>query len=111
MAPKVQGLVVVEKIDLVNMMYKLPPSKDAKIDKMGALSLIPPRVILIKDICAFIFCKIKEIYQFEIATFYQNICVNGKLKDEHIHLETKGLVHDMHVPSVFKTQWMRIVLS
>lgn len=111
MAPKVQNLVVVEKVDPVNLKYKLPLAKSIEPDKMRALSSIPPRVILIKDICAFIHCKIEEICQADIDTSYRSVCDNGKLKDEHVLLKTKGLMHALHILNVFKTEWMIIVLS
>lgn len=109
MAPKVEKPIIVENIDPVNPKYKLPAVIVAEVDKYGALSSISSRVILIEDIHTFIYCKIEDICQ-EIDTSYKNLCINGKLKDDHTHLETKGLVHAMHVSIVFRQEWMRMVL-
>lgn len=65
---------------------------------------------MIEYVHAFIHCKIDDIFQGEIDTSYKNLCLNGKMKEDHTHLQTKGLVHSMHVPTVFKPKWMRIVL-
>lgn len=37
--------------------------------------------------------------------------MDGKVKDEHTHLEDKGLTNILHFPKDFKTEWIRIVLS
>lgn len=86
MTPKIQKLVIVEKIDPMNLKYKLSLTVAIEIDKDRSLSSISPRVILIEDIHAFIHCKIEDICQGEIDTTYKNMCVNGNLKSDHTHL-------------------------
>ncbi len=36
--------------------------------------------------------------------------VDGSLKLEHKHLETKGLTHILHMPRSFQTKWIRYIL-
>ena len=38
-------------------------------------------------------------------------CVNGVLKPEHQHLETKGLTRIPHMPHEFQVKWIRFILS
>ena len=82
-----------------------------KIDKVGALSSIPPRVLFVTDIYLFQHRKIDEIGNFQLQEAYEELCVDGKLKDEFKHLETKGLTHVVHFPKEFKNDWIRIFLS
>ena len=42
---------------------------------------------------------------------YDRLCENGKLKDEYQIFERKGLTHALDTPMVFKTEWIKIVLS
>ena len=37
--------------------------------------------------------------------------VDGSLKPEHKHMETKGLTHISHLPRNFQTKWIRYILS
>ena len=39
------------------------------------------------------------------------ICVNGKLKDESQIVERKGLTPVLDTPTIFKIEWIKIVLS
>ena len=39
------------------------------------------------------------------------MCVDGVLKLEHKHLETKGLTHIPHLPQNFQVKWIRYILS
>ena len=39
------------------------------------------------------------------------LCVNGVLKPEHQHLETKGLTHIPHMPREFQIKWIKSILS
>ena len=39
------------------------------------------------------------------------MCVDGVLKPEHKHLETKGLTHIPHLLQNFQVKWIRYILS
>ena len=47
----------------------------------------------------------------EIREVYDKLCENGVLKEEYKIIEWKGLTHALDFPSVFKTEWIIIVLS
>ena len=49
----------------------------------SALSIIPPRVMLIEDMQSFIHYNIKELGAEAIRKEYNSMCVDGILKDEH----------------------------
>ena len=53
-------------------------------------------------------CKIGDM---EIREAYEKLCVNGTLKDKFKIVETKGLTHCLKFSTVFKTEWIRLVLS
>jgi hypothetical protein len=42
---------------------------------------------------------------------FKELCVDGSLKPEHTHLETKGLTHITHLLRNFQTKWIRYILS
>ena len=54
-------------------------------------SQIPPKVFLINDIQTQFKCVIQEIGTLEMDDSLDKLGVNGVLKLEHQHLETKGL--------------------
>jgi hypothetical protein len=39
------------------------------------------------------------------------LCLNGVLKPEHQHLETKGLTHIPQMPHEFQVKWIRFILN
>ena len=47
----------------------------------------------------------------EIREVYDRLCENRVLKDEYKIVETKGLTRALEFPTVFKTKWIRLVLS
>ena len=47
----------------------------------------------------------------EIREAYDRLCENNILKEEYKIVEKKGLTRALDFPSVFKTEWIRIVLS
>ena len=55
--------------------------------------------------------KIGEIGDLEIANAYEKLCVDGKLKDKFVIVEKKTLTKALAFPTMFKTEWTRIVLS
>ncbi|MDF3686420.1 hypothetical protein [Enterobacter hormaechei] len=47
----------------------------------------------------------------EIRQAYHKLCVGGVLKEEFKIVERKGLTRVLNFPIVFKTEWIRLVLS
>ena len=47
----------------------------------------------------------------EIREAYNKLCVNGVLKEDYNIVEKKGLTHALDFPTVFKIEWIRLVLS
>lgn len=70
-----------------------------------------PKDFFVRDICAFYHYKIGEVGDYELQETYKKLCVDETLKDEHKHLETKGITHVLHFLKVFKVEWIHIVLS
>ena len=66
---------------------------------------------MIQDVISCYTCKVGSIGDMEIRETYGKLCENGALKDEFKIVERKGLTHALHFPNVFKTKWMKIVLS
>ena len=56
-------------------------------------------------------CKVGGIGDMEIRHAYKKLCENGVLKEEFNIIERKGLTRALDFPTVFKTEWIRIVLS
>lgn len=77
----------------------------------GAQSQIPPKVLLINDIRTHFKCSIQEIKNLEMDSALGEMSVDGSLKLEFKHLETKGLTHISHMPKNFQTKWIRYILS
>lgn len=59
-------------------------------DPAGALSIIPPKVIMVQDVRKCYNCKIGAIGEMEISQAYDRLCENGFLKDEFKIAERKG---------------------
>ena len=48
----------------------------------------------------------------EIREAYDRLCKNGVIKEEEFKIvERKGLTHALDFPSIFKIEWIKIVLS
>ena len=47
----------------------------------------------------------------EIQEAYNRLCVDGKLKEKYQIVKKKGLTHALDTPTVFKAEWIKIVLS
>ena len=91
--------------------FKLVPAIAKSLNTDGAQSRIPPKVLLINDIRSHFKCLIQEHGNLEIDNALGEMSVDGTLKPEHKHLETKGLTHISHLPRKFQTKWVRYVLS
>lgn len=66
-----------------------------KNDLTGALSVILDKVVMVQD----------------VRNAFEKLCVDEKLKDEIVIIEKKTLTKALAFPTVFKTEWIRIVLS
>ena len=66
---------------------------------------------MVKDVKRCSNYKVGAIGDMEIREAYDRLCENGVLKEEYKIIETKGLAHALDFPTMFKTKWIRIVLS
>ena len=82
-----------------------------KNDPASALSMIPNKVVMVQDMRKCYNCKIGAIGDLEIYNYFDKLCDKGVLKDEFSIVEKKGLTKALVFPIVFKTEWIRIVLS
>ena len=82
-----------------------------KNDLARALSMIPPKVVMIQDVCKCYNCKVGSVGDMELRDAYDKLCDNGILKEEYKIVEKKGLTCALDFPSVFKIEWIKIVLS
>lgn len=82
-----------------------------EIDIIDALSSVPSGVLLVEDVCSFIHCKFEDLGDKFIQDEFKGFCDNGLLKEEHMHLKTKGLSHAIDIPNQFHVDWIRYVLS
>ena len=73
--------------------FKLVPTVIESLNPNEAQSQIPPKVLLINDICTYFKCIVQEIGTLEMDSALGEMCVDGSLKPEHKHLEVKGLTH------------------
>lgn len=81
-----------------------------KGDMSGALSMIPPQVLMIQDIRCCYTCKVKSIGDMEIRELYGKLCENGVLKEYKV-VKRKVLTRALDFPNIFKIEWIKIVLS
>ena len=87
------------------------PEVAYKNDPASALSIIPPRVVMVQDVRRCYNCKIGAIGDLEIFNAYDKLCENKILKNEFSIIERKGLTKTLEFPIVFKIEWVHIVLS
>ena len=87
--------------------FKLVPAIVKTLDPHGAQSQNPPKVLLINNIKTHFKCTIQEIGTLEMDNALVEMSVNGVLKPEFKHLETKGLTHILHLPQNFQVKWVR----
>lgn len=82
-----------------------------KGDPSGALLMIPPKVLMIKDVRCCYTGKIGEVGDMKIRDAYNKLYDNGVLREEYKIIEQKGLNCALDFLQVFKTKWIRIILS
>ena len=73
--------------------------------------MILPKVVMMQDVWKCYNYKVGSIGDLELKEAYDRLCDNGKLKDKYQIVERKGLTHALDFPTVFKTEWINIVLS
>ena len=83
--------------------FKAIPEVAYKDDPAGALSMIPPKVVMIQDMRKCYNCKVGSVGDLELREAYDRLCDNGILKDEYKIVEKKGLTHALDIPIGFKT--------
>ena len=63
--------------------FRAIPKVAYKDDPVGALSMIPLKVVMIQDVRKCYNCKVGSIGDLELQESYGRLCENGKLKDEY----------------------------
>ena len=91
--------------------FRATPKITYKVDPKGALSQIPPNVLMINDVRDCYTYKIRELGDFMIREAYGKLYENGVLKDKFKIAKTKGLTHTLGFPQNFKNEWIRIIFS
>ena len=103
--------ILIHGVEWKALDLKLTPIVAKTLDLSGEQSKIPPKVLLINDIFTHFKCVIQEIGTLEMDDALDKLCVNGVLKPEHQHLETKGLTHIPHMLREFQIKWIMFILS
>ena len=103
------------EVQLVSTEVKQPefkpiPKVAYKNDPTSALSIIPPKVVMVQDVRKYYNCKVGGIEDMEIREVYNKLCDNRVLKEEYNIVEKKGLAHALEFPTVFKIGWIIIFL-
>lgn len=93
--------MLVKGVEWKAMNFKLVPAVAEALYPNGAQFQIPPKILLINDIRTHFKCSIQEIGTLEMDSSLEEMCVDGSLKPEHKHLETKGLTHITHLTRIF----------
>lgn len=87
------------------------PEVAYKNDPTSALSIIPPKVVMVQDVRKCYNFKFGTIGDLEIFQAYDKLCANKIFKDEFQIVEKKGSTHALVYPTGFKIEWIRIFLS
>ena len=77
--------------------FKLVSAIAKTLDPYGAQSQISPKVLLINDIRTHFKYNVQEIGTLEMDNALAEMSVDGMLKSEFKHWETKGLTHIPHL--------------
>ena len=78
--------------------FKPIPEITYKNDLVGALSVIPDKVVMVQDLKKCYNCKIGAIGDLEIFNAFDKLCDKGILKDEFSIVEKKGLTKALVFP-------------
>ena len=104
------------KVQLVSNEVKQPKFKPIlevahKNDPVGALSVIPDKVVMVQDVRKCYNYKIGAIGDLKILQVFDKLCDKGILKDTFSMVEKKGLTYALVFLIVFNIECIRIVLS
>lgn len=67
---------------------------------------------MIQHVSCFYTCKVGSIGDKEIRDLYNELCEDGVLREDNKIVEKKGLTRALDFPNfLFKTEWIKIVLS
>lgn len=66
---------------------------------------------MIQDVRCCYTCKVGSTGDMEIKDLYGKLCENKILKEEYKIIERKGLTCALDFPNIFKTEWIKILLS
>ena len=66
---------------------------------------------MIQDVRKCYNCKIGSIGDMETREAYGKLCENGVLREEFKIVENKRLTHALDFPNIFKTKWIKTILS
>ena len=66
---------------------------------------------MVQDVKKCYNCKIGGIGDMEIRKAYNRLCDNKVLKEEFNIVERKGLTCALDFPTMFKTEWIRLVVT
>ena len=55
--------------------------------------------------------KVGSTGDLELQEAYDRLCIDGKLKEEYQIFQHKGLTHALDTPTVFKTEWIKTIVS
>ena len=91
--------------------FKATPEVAYKNEPASALSMIPPKVIMIQDVRNCYNCKVGSFGDMELRDAFNKLCDNGVLKEEFSIVEKKGLTRALYFPTTFKIEWIKIILS
>ena len=80
-------------------------------DPFDVLSMIPPNILMIQDARCFYTYKSWSIGNMEIRKLYNQFFDNGVLREANTIVERKWLRHALYFSNIFKTEWIKIVLS
>ena len=72
--------------------FKAIPEVAYKNDPARALSMIPPKVVMIQDVCRCYNFKVGSVGDMELRDAYDKLCDNGVMKEEFSIVEKKGLI-------------------
>lgn len=75
-----------------------------KGDPFGALSMIPPKVLMIQDVRCCYNGKVREVGNMDIRGAYSKMCDNGFLREENKIVKQKGLTCSLDFPQMFKIE-------
>ena len=103
--------MLVKGVEWKALNFKIVPAIAQTLDPHGAQLQIPPKVLLINDIRTHFSCTMQEIGTLDMDNALAELCVDGALKPEFKHLETKGLTHIPHLSRSFQVKWIRYILS